>query len=520
MQKLPALLDAFAREIPGVKEGRDIEYIHRMRVASRRLRAALPLFAPCFPAKEYGAWMRELTRITRALGEARDTDVQIAFLRKLEKKPRPRPASRIPQNIPWVSPESPAARYLLSALEKKRARLQNRVLASLGRLEKSGVISTMQAEFARRVQEFRSIRKRPLLHGVPALAAYRISSRLSRLLSYEQWIRHPEAVAEHHATRIAAKKLRYTMEIYGALYRNGLKKHLARVKKVQEILGDIHDCDVWIDHVTQLILRERTLLRSSRVSQRPDTATLTSLRIFLHNRETERMQLYRRFIRFWDSLARSGLWTDLIGTLDSGRRVRYLPPPLPPENEALAAVTAFAGEVPGIADHSRQVARLALGIYDSLAPLQGPGSLDRLLLETAGLLHDIGLGEGRNGHSRRGALAVFTSEFLPFDLQERAIVSVAVACHRGRADPESLPAYSLLQPENRNRALVLAAILRIADGFDFRHTGAVRNVRCTRVSDKVFIDAEGDSDIAAEKERARLKGDIFARVFSSRPVIR
>ena len=42
LQKLPSLLDAFTREITGVKEAQDIEYIHRMRVASRRLRAALP----------------------------------------------------------------------------------------------------------------------------------------------------------------------------------------------------------------------------------------------------------------------------------------------------------------------------------------------------------------------------------------------------------------------------------------------------------------------------------------------
>jgi len=72
MQKLPQLLEAVTREIGGVEEAQDIEYIHRMRVASRRLRAALPLFSSCFPAKHYGKWMQELTNITRALGEARE----------------------------------------------------------------------------------------------------------------------------------------------------------------------------------------------------------------------------------------------------------------------------------------------------------------------------------------------------------------------------------------------------------------------------------------------------------------
>src|SRR5512136_884803 len=72
MQKLPGLLDALSGEIAGVKEAQDIEYIHRMRVASRRLRAALPLFRTCFPDKPYMKWMQEITEITRALGDARD----------------------------------------------------------------------------------------------------------------------------------------------------------------------------------------------------------------------------------------------------------------------------------------------------------------------------------------------------------------------------------------------------------------------------------------------------------------
>ena len=84
--KTARLLDAFTCEITGVKEAQDIEYIHRMRVASRRLRAALPLFSSCFPDKQYTKWMKEITKITRALGDARDADVQIAFLQKSLKK--------------------------------------------------------------------------------------------------------------------------------------------------------------------------------------------------------------------------------------------------------------------------------------------------------------------------------------------------------------------------------------------------------------------------------------------------
>jgi CHAD domain-containing protein len=520
LQKLPPLLDAFSREIPGVKEGADIEYIHRMRVASRRLRAALPLFEPCFPEKQYEIWMREITKITRALGEARDMDVQIAFLMKLQKKTTTVPVRGADRNTPKTSSESPAIRFLLADLQRKRFLLQKRVLASLAGLEKSGVTDTMQREFLTRFVALKTVRKRPPLHGIPAIAAFRISRRLSTLLSYDPWVQHPEAVAEHHAARIAAKKLRYTMEIYGSLYRNGLKKPLARVKKIQEILGNIHDCDVWIDHVTQILLHERTLLRSSKRSERPDTQTLASLRIFLRKREAERMQRYHRFVRYWESLSRAGLWTDLLKTLDTGRRNGVLPPLPRSDDDAMATISAITDHTPDVVPHSRHVTMLALMLFDSLRPLHGLAPRDRFLLESAGFLHDIGWYGGRAGHSKRGALLVFTDETLPFDIQERGIISTVIASHRGRVDPVSLPYYPLLLPENQKRALMLAAIFRIADGLDFLHSGSVHNVHCTLISDKVFIEVNGTGDLSAEKDRARIKGDIFSKVFHSRPVLR
>ncbi len=85
--------------------------------------------------------------------------------------------------------------------------------------------------------------------------------RLAALMQYERWVYNPDAVAEHHAMRIAAKKLRYTMEVYAPLYRRNLKKPLVRVKKIQEILGDLHDCDVWIDTVMAMLLTERSSSR-------------------------------------------------------------------------------------------------------------------------------------------------------------------------------------------------------------------------------------------------------------------
>jgi CHAD domain-containing protein len=61
----------------------DIERVHDMRVASRRLRAALEVFAPCFDKQEHRDLLREVKQLADALGARRDPDVQIAALQEL-----------------------------------------------------------------------------------------------------------------------------------------------------------------------------------------------------------------------------------------------------------------------------------------------------------------------------------------------------------------------------------------------------------------------------------------------------
>jgi CHAD domain-containing protein len=68
----------------GVLDVADIERVHAMRVATRRLRAVLEIFAPCFPAAEHRALLREVKDLADALGARRDPDVQLAAIDALE----------------------------------------------------------------------------------------------------------------------------------------------------------------------------------------------------------------------------------------------------------------------------------------------------------------------------------------------------------------------------------------------------------------------------------------------------
>ncbi|MGH2925794.1 MAG: CHAD domain-containing protein [Solirubrobacterales bacterium] len=73
-----------AREVADHSEGvldvAEIDHVHDMRVATRRLRAALEVFEPCFPAPQFAEALAEVKAIADALGERRDRDVTIAAL--------------------------------------------------------------------------------------------------------------------------------------------------------------------------------------------------------------------------------------------------------------------------------------------------------------------------------------------------------------------------------------------------------------------------------------------------------
>jgi CHAD domain-containing protein len=98
----------------GVLDIGDIERVHDMRVATRRLRAALEVFEPCFPAKQHRADLGEVKALADALGERRDRDVAIAALEELSTK--------------MAAPDRPGIESLIERLREEQ-RLANEDLA-------------------------------------------------------------------------------------------------------------------------------------------------------------------------------------------------------------------------------------------------------------------------------------------------------------------------------------------------------------------------------------------------------
>jgi len=81
-ESIHAYLDEIVEHWEGVRGGQDVEALHDMRVATRRLRASLSVFQSAFPSRPFEKFERKISYLTDALGDARDTDVFIEFLKK------------------------------------------------------------------------------------------------------------------------------------------------------------------------------------------------------------------------------------------------------------------------------------------------------------------------------------------------------------------------------------------------------------------------------------------------------
>jgi CHAD domain-containing protein len=296
LKALQARLPVLAQEIDGVRAADDIEYVHRMRVASRRIRTALALFGEELPRKHAAAWRAEMRRITRALGAARDTDVQIDWVQQF-----------------WQHTTDEAQRAglerLLLRLHQQRTRLQGKVMKALDRLENKHILVDMSETLQALVSKAETDAAPPA--DLPPRAADAILARLEELLAFEPHVAHPEHIHELHQMRIAAKHLRYTLEVFEPLYNRALRKPIKIVKEIQELLGEVHDCDVWLEYVPQFIEEERARTLTYFGETAPAQAFLPGLHALEENRREQRLRSYYMFRRFWKLTQEQGIWDRL-----------------------------------------------------------------------------------------------------------------------------------------------------------------------------------------------------------------
>ncbi|HEY1480070.1 MAG TPA: CHAD domain-containing protein [Gaiellales bacterium] len=120
---LPVRARELVEQVPGVRRGDDIEHLHDLRVAARRLRAVLEVFEGAFPARRHRAILREVKQHTDRMGDARDLDVQIAFLSQFADAA--------------TAAERPGVEWLVATLQAERATAYGKLEPDLDALEEN-----------------------------------------------------------------------------------------------------------------------------------------------------------------------------------------------------------------------------------------------------------------------------------------------------------------------------------------------------------------------------------------------
>ncbi|MCB0105178.1 MAG: CHAD domain-containing protein [Caldilineaceae bacterium] len=226
-------LFAMLRNEAGVRYSRDIEYVHEMRVAIRRARAAFKLYGDFFPRKVLRPYRKMLQRTGRRLGAVRDLDVMLAKAKQAKKQKK----------------ETTAQSALLATWEAQRAAAHQELLTWLDSAAYRTFVADFQA-FCRTAQPTHLAQGKPgaapplveVRHVVPSL----LMARFANVRRYESLFAGSASVSHEtiHALRIDCKYLRYSLEFVRHLLGAEGEALIQHLKQLQDLLGDLNDAAV------------------------------------------------------------------------------------------------------------------------------------------------------------------------------------------------------------------------------------------------------------------------------------
>lgn len=258
-------LGVLSRFLPGAQQG-DVEQLHQARVATRRVREALPLIATGARGRKMERTVRKLTQ---ALGPVRELDVALLTLDELEASGRVAPSAlaRLRQVI------RPERQQLHGEMRRRVARVD---------LDKLTKRVTKAAHKGGETPGRGRVRDPKRLADAERRAARR-AVRLQDAIDNAAGIYLPDRL---HAVRIAVKKLRYALELTRELSGSRAIARIRTLKEAQDLLGRMHDLEI-------LIARVRGVQGSSRA---PNLRLSGDLDRLVRHLETECRQLHGHYM--------------------------------------------------------------------------------------------------------------------------------------------------------------------------------------------------------------------------------
>jgi exopolyphosphatase/guanosine-5'-triphosphate,3'-diphosphate pyrophosphatase len=163
--------------------------------------------------------------------------------------------------------------------------------------------------------------------------------------------------------------------------------------------------------------------------------------------------------------------------------------------------------------HGLKVARLGVSLFDQLQSLHRLGEQDRKLLLAAAILHDVGVFIGHKKHHKHSLYLLSQSELPGLSPNEMLMVANIARYHRKNIPRERHLEFMRLSHGDRDRAIRLSAILRVADALDRAHLQHVDRVEVRDDGKNVGLRLTGDGDLLLERWALDRKKNLFQETF-------
>lgn len=279
------MLFNFARMLSyeeGTRKGEDIEALHDMRVATRRMRASFEVFGDAFERRALKTHLTGLRQTGRLLGAVRDLDVFMEKARKYEET--------LPED------QRNVLEYLVHTWQDQREEARKKMIEFFNGPE----YFTFKRDFNIFLKTPGAGRRSlPLDQPVPDLvrdvAPMMIYTRLAAVRAYDTWL-DDAPIERLHALRIEFKKLRYTVEYFREVLGAQVEQVIEELKTIQDHLGDLTDAQVAIDILHKFIDDTESNQAELPIEQRVNLQPVVTYLAFRHD---ERHHLMITFKDVW-----------------------------------------------------------------------------------------------------------------------------------------------------------------------------------------------------------------------------
>ncbi|MDM8528358.1 CHAD domain-containing protein [Anaerolineales bacterium HSG24] len=267
----------------GTRLGEDIEALHDMRVATRRMRAAFGLFGDCYVKADVKALQKGLKATARILGAVRDLDV---FLEKLI--------------VYQQTLDETAQQELLSLIEYCQQRREQARVEMLAYLELK-----QYAKFKKAFKKFVNtpgqgakavLTNEPIPYQLRHVVSGLIYERYESVRAYDPLLHNPP-VERLHQLRISFKRFRYALEYFRELLGADGKSVIRQLKHIQDHLGDLNDASVASDFLEDF-LKNWKIYRVNLSST--DNKKPQAVRVYLKHNIATGKDLVDSFPVVWD----------------------------------------------------------------------------------------------------------------------------------------------------------------------------------------------------------------------------